>query len=114
MSNLMRPNLRRMRRPMHAATSSAEIDPTPGGSSSARTGAHLVNGGSLVHRLIAASLAFFALTATILIVPVYASPTPAAEPVEASVDEVEMGSVDDPAPAAEVQTGTTESVPGVA
>lgn len=67
-----------------------------------------------MHRLIAGFIAFLTLTATMLIVPVYAAPTPEAEPVAASVDEVEMGSLDEPAPAAEVQTGTTDSVPGVA
>jgi hypothetical protein len=54
------------------------------------------------------------MTATILVVPVSAAPGPEAEPVETSTDEISMGSVDDPAPAADVEQGTTEPVGGVA
>jgi uncharacterized protein with LGFP repeats len=49
-----------------------------------------------VRRLIAGSLAFLAVTAGLLVLPVYAAPTPAAHPVSASVDEVALGSVVEP------------------
>jgi hypothetical protein len=55
-----------------------------------------------VRRMLAGSTAFFALTATLLVVPVYAAPLPEPEPVTTSSDEVVMGSVEDPAPAADV------------
>jgi hypothetical protein len=54
------------------------------------------------------------MTATILVVPVSAAPGPEAEPVTTSDEQVEMGSVDDPAAAADVEQGTTEPVGGVA
>jgi uncharacterized protein with LGFP repeats len=66
-----------------------------------------------VRRILAGSTAFFALTATLLVVPVYAAPLPEPEPVTTSSDEVPMGSVEDPAPAADVQEGTTDPVAGV-
>src|SRR3954470_4326620 len=68
----------------------------------------------LVRRLLTGSLAFLALTGTVLVAPVYASPGPEAEPVPTSTDEVALGSVEDPAPAADVQEGTSEPVAGVA
>ena len=49
-------------------------------------------------------------TPVILALPVYAAPAPEPEPVETSVEAVDMGSVTAPAPAAEVQQGTTEPV----
>ncbi|WP_138732316.1 N-acetylmuramoyl-L-alanine amidase [Modestobacter excelsi] len=66
-----------------------------------------------MRRILAGSTAFFALTATLLVVPVYAAPLPEAVPVTTSSDEVVMGSVEDPAPAADVQEGTTDPVAGV-
>ncbi|MDK3256151.1 peptidoglycan recognition protein family protein [Blastococcus capsensis] len=66
-----------------------------------------------MRRLIAGSIAFFAMTGTVLVLPVYAAPAPSAEPVATSSDVVAMGSVTDPAPSAEVQAGTTETVSGV-
>ncbi|MGY1747116.1 N-acetylmuramoyl-L-alanine amidase, partial [Blastococcus sp. SYSU D00695] len=66
-----------------------------------------------MRRLLAGSIAFAAFTGTILVLPVYASPAPEAVPVEATSAEVELGSVEEPAPAAEVQEGTTDPVAGV-
>ncbi|MGY5885433.1 N-acetylmuramoyl-L-alanine amidase [Modestobacter lacusdianchii] len=66
-----------------------------------------------MRRILVALTAFLALTGTFLILPVYAAPGPAAEPVTTSTDAVEMGSVEAPAPAAEVQEGTTDPVSGV-
>ncbi|MGY1595114.1 N-acetylmuramoyl-L-alanine amidase, partial [Geodermatophilus sp. SYSU D00708] len=67
-----------------------------------------------MRRLLTGSLAVVALTGTVLVLPVYASPGPEAEPVPTSTEEVAMGSVEDPAPAADVQDGTSEPVSGVA
>jgi N-acetylmuramoyl-L-alanine amidase/Domain of unknown function (DUF4214) len=67
-----------------------------------------------LRRLIAGSVAFLAFTGTILVLPVYAAPGPTAEPVETSAEVVPLGSVEAPAPEAEVQEGTTEAVAGVA
>ena len=66
-----------------------------------------------MHRIIAGLLAFTALTGTFLVLPVYAAPLPEPEPVLTSSTEVEMGSVDHPAPTADVQEGTTDPVTGV-
>ncbi|HEX2073397.1 MAG TPA: N-acetylmuramoyl-L-alanine amidase [Geodermatophilus sp.] len=66
-----------------------------------------------MRRILAGFIAFLALTGTFLVLPVYAAPSPQAEPVATSVDEVPMGSVDAPAPEADVQEGTTEPVAGV-
>jgi hypothetical protein len=52
-------------------------------------------------------------TGSILVLPVYAAPAPEAVPVTTSGDEIPMGSVEDPAPEADVQSGTTEPVRGV-
>ncbi|MGY1706294.1 N-acetylmuramoyl-L-alanine amidase [Geodermatophilus sp. SYSU D00697] len=67
-----------------------------------------------MRRLLTGSLAFVAFTGTVLVLPVYASPGPEAEPVATSTEEVELGSVEDPAPQADVQEGTSEPVAGVA
>ncbi|MGY1690052.1 N-acetylmuramoyl-L-alanine amidase [Geodermatophilus sp. SYSU D01105] len=67
-----------------------------------------------MRRLLTGSLAFVAFTGTILVLPVYASPGPEAEPVATSTEEVELGSVEEPAPQADVQEGTSEPVAGVA
>ncbi|MGY1682445.1 N-acetylmuramoyl-L-alanine amidase [Geodermatophilus sp. SYSU D01176] len=64
-------------------------------------------------RLLAGTTAVVALTGAVLVLPVVAEPAPEAVPVETSVEEVAMGSFDSPAPAAEVQEGTTEPVEGV-
>ncbi|MGY1715091.1 N-acetylmuramoyl-L-alanine amidase [Geodermatophilus sp. SYSU D01106] len=53
------------------------------------------------------------MTGTLLVLPVYADPGPEAVPVETSAEEVSLGSVEEPAAAAEVQEGTTEPVAGV-
>lgn len=49
----------------------------------------------------------------VLILPVTADAQPDPEPVSSSTDEIEMGSVTEPAPEAEVQPGLTEPVPGL-
>ena len=66
-----------------------------------------------MRRILAGLLAFLTLTATLLVLPVYAAPTPEPEPVTTSSDEVPMGSVEEPAPDADVQDGTTDPVAGV-
>ncbi|MGY1619686.1 N-acetylmuramoyl-L-alanine amidase [Geodermatophilus sp. SYSU D00691] len=67
-----------------------------------------------MRRTFALLATFLAVTATVLVLPVYAAPSPEAVPVETSSDEVPMGSVAEPAGEAEVQEGTTEPVAGVA
>ena len=47
-----------------------------------------------MRRSIAGLVAFVALTGTFVVLPVYAAPTPEAHPVEVSVEEVALGSVD--------------------
>jgi hypothetical protein len=49
-----------------------------------------------MRRLIAGSIAFTAFTATLLTVPVYAAPGPTIHPVEPSIEQVVLGSVDEP------------------
>jgi hypothetical protein len=49
-----------------------------------------------VRRILTGLLAFIALTATLLILPVYAKPAPKAHPVKTSIDEVALGSVVEP------------------
>jgi hypothetical protein len=66
-----------------------------------------------VRRILAGSIAFFAMTGTFVVLPVYASPGPEAEPVATATEAIAMGSVEDPAPQADVQGGTTEPVAGV-
>jgi N-acetylmuramoyl-L-alanine amidase len=66
-----------------------------------------------VHRLIAGFIAFLAMTATMLVLPVYAAPGPDAKPVAAQTEVVELGSLEEPAPAADVQQGLTDPVAGV-
>src|SRR3954467_7234998 len=55
-----------------------------------------------VRRIAGGLLAFFVLTGTFLILPVYAAPAPQATPVAPSIDAVDMGSVDQPTDAAVV------------
>jgi len=57
-----------------------------------------------VRRILAGSIAFLALTGTFVVLPVYAAPLPKAEPVKASVDTVDLGSVVEPAADAVVVT----------
>ncbi len=66
-----------------------------------------------MRRLLAGSLTVVAFTGTFLVLPVYAEEGPEPEPVTTSSEEIALGSVEDPAPAAEVQEGTTEPVTGV-
>ena len=66
-----------------------------------------------MRRLLTALLAILSMTGMILILPVYVAPLPETKPVKASTDEVPMGSVAAPAPAADVQQGTTEPVEDV-
>ncbi|SDC06033.1 Uncharacterized conserved protein, contains LGFP repeats [Geodermatophilus telluris] len=66
-----------------------------------------------MRRLAVGSLAFVASLATITVLPVYASPSPEAVPVETDSVDVDLGSVEQPAPEAEVQEGTTDPVAGV-
>ncbi|GAB3357539.1 N-acetylmuramoyl-L-alanine amidase [Modestobacter lapidis] len=66
-----------------------------------------------MRRTLTGLIALLALTGTLLVLPVYAAPVPEPEPVAGSSAEVSMGSVDAPAPAADVQPGTTAPVPGV-
>lgn len=65
-----------------------------------------------MRRITAGFIAFIVLTATFLILPVYAAPTPEAVPVETSAEEIAMGSVEAPAAEAEVQEGLTEPARG--
>jgi hypothetical protein len=67
-----------------------------------------------VRRLLAGTTVFVGFTGVVLVVPVYAEPTPEPQPVEVTSEEVALGSVEVPAPAAEVQEGATEPVAGVA
>jgi N-acetylmuramoyl-L-alanine amidase-like protein len=55
-----------------------------------------------VRRIAGGLLAFFVLTGTLLVLPVYAAPLPEAEPVAPSIDSVQLGSVDQPQDAAVV------------
>ncbi|WP_171058309.1 N-acetylmuramoyl-L-alanine amidase [Modestobacter altitudinis] len=66
-----------------------------------------------MRRTAAATTAFLAFTATFLVLPVYASPQPLPEPVTTSSDVVDLGSVDEPARAADVREGTSDPVSGV-
>ena len=49
-----------------------------------------------MRRIAGGLLAFFVLTGTFLILPVYAAPLPEAKPVAPAIDAVDMGSVDQP------------------
>ncbi|GAB3199804.1 hypothetical protein GCM10027261_30400 [Geodermatophilus arenarius] len=66
-----------------------------------------------MRRLLAGSVAFVALTGTVLVLPVYAAPGPEPVPVETSTEQLELGSVSAPEGGAEVQEGTTDPVAGV-
>ncbi|SDG09739.1 N-acetylmuramoyl-L-alanine amidase, partial [Klenkia brasiliensis] len=66
-----------------------------------------------MRRTLAGLTAFLAFSGTLLVLPVYAAPQPEAVPVETSSAEVDMGSVADPAPEADVQAGTSDPVAGV-
>jgi uncharacterized protein with LGFP repeats len=66
-----------------------------------------------VRRTITGSIAFLAMTGTLVVLPVYAAPGPEAEPVTTSVDEIALGSVEAPSGVADVQDGTTDPISGV-
>ena len=66
-----------------------------------------------MRRLISGLLAFLVVTGLVLVLPVYAPSRPEAEPVLASVQEVVLGSVSEPAREAVVQEGTSLEVSGV-
>lgn len=66
-----------------------------------------------MRRIIVCLTSFVVATGTVLVLPVYAAPAPEAVPVTTSGDEIPMGSVDEPAPSADVQSGTTDPVRGV-
>src|SRR5690349_11961851 len=51
---------------------------------------------SPMRRFAVCTLAFFMLTGTLLVLPVYAAPLPAAHPVGTSIDDVPLGSVVEP------------------
>jgi hypothetical protein len=70
-------------------------------------------GAATARRLLVLWTAFVAMTGTFLVLPVYAAPGPEPVPVDTSTTDVAMGSVADPAPAAEVAEGLTEPVGGV-
>jgi hypothetical protein len=63
-----------------------------------------------MRRPLAMVISALVVTPVVLALPVYAAPAPEAEPVEASVETVEMGSIQEPADEVEVQEGTTEPV----
>jgi hypothetical protein len=64
-----------------------------------------------VRRVAVGAIAFLALTGTFQVLPVYAAPSPAAHPVEPSIDELSLGSVTDPAEDA-VVVADGEAQPG--
>ncbi|MDP9391930.1 MAG: hypothetical protein M3P89_11225, partial [Actinomycetota bacterium] len=66
-----------------------------------------------MRRIAATFIATVAFSGTLVVLPVYASPGDAPEPVVTETEEIAMGSVDDPAPTVDVQPGVTESVAGV-
>jgi uncharacterized protein with LGFP repeats len=68
----------------------------------------------LVRRILTGLTAFAGMTTTFLVLPVYAAPMPQVQPVTTSSSQLDLGSVADPAPAADVQQGTTDPVAGVA
>ncbi|MCF6744579.1 hypothetical protein E9529_09855 [Blastococcus sp. KM273128] len=70
-------------------------------------------GNRFVRRFTTGLIAFTAFTGVVLVGPVYAEDGPEAAPVTTATEEVALGSVDAPAPEADVQTGTTVPVEGV-
>src|SRR4051812_8786393 len=77
-----------------------------------RTDAHSFIGGPLVRRILAGLIAFLAMTATFVVLPVYAAPAPPARPVTPTSDEVPLGSVAAPEGDAVVTTdGEPQSAP---
>ena len=64
-----------------------------------------------MRRTVALFVTFLAVTATVLVLPVYAAPVPAPHPVASDVDEVPLGSVVDPSDQA-VVTADGQVVPG--
>jgi hypothetical protein len=55
-----------------------------------------------VRRALTGSVAFLAMTGTLLVLPVYAAPVPEAEPVETEIATVDLGSTAEPAAVADV------------
>lgn len=66
-----------------------------------------------MQRFLSGAIAFLAFTGVLVVLPVYAAPGPEAVPVETSEEEVDLGSVAEPAPEADVQEGTTDPVAGI-
>ncbi|RBY91754.1 hypothetical protein DQ244_10735 [Blastococcus sp. TBT05-19] len=66
-----------------------------------------------MRRLTAGLIAFVAIAGLVLVLPVYSSPTPEPVPVPVASSEIELGSLEAPVGAAEVQEGTTAPVDGV-
>ena len=67
-----------------------------------------------MRRILVLLAAFLASTGAVLVLPVYAAPVPTPVPVKTSSEDVPMGSVSQPAPDADVQSGTSTPVSGVA
>ncbi|TFV87777.1 N-acetylmuramoyl-L-alanine amidase [Blastococcus sp. CT_GayMR16] len=66
-----------------------------------------------MRRTLVGLMAFLAMTGLLLVLPVYAAPVPDAHPVEASIDEVALGSVVEPSDEAVVLTDGTPQPDGV-
>jgi len=66
-----------------------------------------------MRRPLTVAIGCLAMTGTLLILPVTAETAPEPEPVSSAVEQLPLGSVQAPAPGAEVQPGTTEPVPGL-
>lgn len=66
-----------------------------------------------MRRIAVCATAFLVSTGTVLVLPVYAAPTPEPVPVAPDTQDVEMGSVAAPAEDADVQDGPTDPVRGV-
>lgn len=66
-----------------------------------------------MRRFLVCFASFCVATGSVLVLPVYATPAPEAVPVTTSGNEIPMGSVDQPAQEADVQSGTTDPVRGV-
>ena len=66
-----------------------------------------------MRRIAATFVATVAFSGTLVVLPVYAAPGDAPEPVVTETEEIAMGSVAEPAPAVDVQPGVTDPVAGV-
>ena len=65
-----------------------------------------------MRRVLAIVISALLMTPLLLVLPVYAAPVPQPTPVPASVESVDLGSVTEPAPEADLQQGTTDPVEG--